>query len=92
MARRFSALPDPPCGVEKVWHLKMAKSRLGFVHCILEAYEGMAFVSTFDKESAVLEVAVMPGYDDDFQTLLAGLKNETEFEAVRMESRDNARP
>ena len=59
-----------------------------FLKFVLEAYEGMNVMSTVDNQAGIIRVAVMPGFEDDMDQLLAELGRQVEMEAVEWDVRD----
>ena len=53
-----------------------------FLKFILEAYEGMNVMSTVDNRVGIIRVAVMPGFEEDMDQLLAELGRQVEMEPV----------
>jgi hypothetical protein len=53
-----------------------------FLKFILEAYEGMNVMSTVDNRVGIIRVAVMPGFEEDMDALLAELGRQVEMEPV----------
>jgi len=53
-----------------------------YLKFILEAYEGMNVMSTVDNVAGIIRVAVMPGFEDDMDELLAELGRQVEMEPV----------
>ena len=53
-----------------------------FLKFILEAYEGMNVMSTVDNKAGIIRVAIMPGFVDDMDGLLAELGKEVTLEPV----------
>lgn len=63
----------------------MAPEDISHINGILQAYEGMGIVRTIDNKTALIEVWVMPLYEDDFLTVLEDLARETDFTIVEKE-------
>lgn len=53
-----------------------------FLKFILEAYEGMNIMSTVDNSAGIIRIAIMPGFEDDMDQLLAELGRQVEMEPV----------
>ncbi|MCX7014589.1 MAG: DUF4911 domain-containing protein [Candidatus Sumerlaeota bacterium] len=83
MAKRFPHVLAAPLPEARIWTLKMAPEEIGYVNCIFEAYEGLGIFRTADQRRGLVEVWVMPGFEDDFQAVLAGLRREVVMEIVK---------
>jgi len=53
-----------------------------YLKFILEAYEGMNVMSTVDNVAGIIRVAIMDGFEDDMDRLLAELGRQVAMEAV----------
>jgi hypothetical protein len=53
-----------------------------FLKFVLEAYEGMNVMSTVDNTAGIIRVAVMPGFENDMDALLAELGTLVSMEPV----------
>jgi len=53
-----------------------------YLKFILEAYEGMNVMSTVDNTAGIIRIAIMPGFVEDMDQLLAELGRKVEMEAV----------
>ena len=71
--------------VEKAFPLKSScekrsyridSSNIGFLKFILEAYEGMAQLTTIDPALGFIDVFIAPGCEQDFELLLSHLKTK----------------
>ncbi len=63
-------------------YFKVAHRDMVFLKFILEAYEGMNVMSTVDNKAGIIRVAIMPGFVDDMDGLLAELGKEVTLEPV----------
>lgn len=66
------------CRYFKVLHRDMV-----FLKFILEAYEGMNVMSTVDNKAGIIRIAIMPGFVDDMDELLASLGQQVMMEPVK---------
>jgi len=57
-----------------------------YLKFILEAYEGMSVMSTVDNAAGIIRIAIMPGFEDDMDALLAELGMQVAMEPVTWES------
>ena len=53
-----------------------------YLKFILEAYEGLATLTTLDSEKGLIQLAVPPGNKDSLRSLLEGLGRELKLERV----------
>ncbi|MDD2850620.1 MAG: DUF4911 domain-containing protein [Desulfuromonadaceae bacterium] len=53
-----------------------------YLKFILEAYEGMNVMSTVDNKVGIIRIAIMPGFQDDMDGLLAELGRQVNMEPV----------
>lgn len=56
------------CRYYRVRHQDMV-----YLKFILEAYEGLNVMSTVDNREGIIRVAIMPGFEEDMEALLAEL-------------------
>lgn len=56
-----------------------------YLKFILEAYEGMNVMSTVDNAAGIIRIAIMPGFEDDMDALLAELGRQVTMEPVTWE-------
>lgn len=54
-------------------YFKVNRRDMVFLKFILEAYEGMNVMSTVDNSAGIIRIAIMPGFEDDMDELLADL-------------------
>ncbi|MEI7816311.1 MAG: DUF4911 domain-containing protein [Desulfuromonadales bacterium] len=63
-------------------YFKVAHRDMVFLKFILEAYEGMNVMSTVDNKIGIIRVAIMPGFVDDIDGVLAELGKQVNMEPV----------
>ncbi|HIJ94338.1 MAG TPA: DUF4911 domain-containing protein [Desulfuromonadales bacterium] len=63
-------------------YFKVAHHDMVFLKFILEAYEGMNVMSTVDNREGIIRIAIMPGFVEDMDALLAALGKQTVMEPV----------
>jgi hypothetical protein len=63
-------------------YFKVAHRDMVFLKFILEAYEGMNVMSTVDNKEGIIRIAIMPGFVEDMDALLAELGKQTVMEPV----------
>jgi hypothetical protein len=61
-------------------YFKVAHRDMVFLKFILEAYEGMNVMSTVDNKAGIIRIAIMPGFVDDMDRLLAELGKQVTME------------
>jgi hypothetical protein len=64
------------------YRVKTEKRQIAYVNFIIEAYDGIASVSTADPEEGLLEILVAPDYEADFLKLAEALGKEIYFRIV----------
>jgi len=63
-------------------YFKVNRRDIVFLKFILEAYEGMNVMSTVDNAAGIIRIAIMPGFEDDMDALLAELGKQVVMEPV----------
>lgn len=63
-------------------YFRVKRHDMVFLKFILEAYEGMNVMSTVDNRAGIIRVAVMPGFEEDMDALLAELGRQVAMEPV----------
>jgi len=63
-------------------YFKVAHRDMVFLKFILEAYEGMNVMSTVDNKEGIIRIAIMRGFVDDMDGLLAELGRQVTMEPV----------
>ncbi|MDD2581324.1 MAG: DUF4911 domain-containing protein [Desulfuromonadaceae bacterium] len=61
-------------------YFKVAHRDMVFLKFILEAYEGMNVMSTVDNKAGIIRIAIMPGFVEDVDGLLADLGKQVPME------------
>jgi len=61
-------------------YFKVAHRDMVFLKFILEAYEGMNVMSTVDNKGGIIRIAIMRGFLDDMDGLLADLGRQVTLE------------
>jgi hypothetical protein len=61
-------------------YFKVAHRDMVFLKFILEAYEGMNVMSTVDNKEGIIRIAIMPGFVEDMDALLADLGRQVTME------------
>ena len=68
------------------YFFKVAHRDMVYLKFILEAYEGMNVMSTVDNREGIIRIAVMPGFTDDMEQLLAELGKIVTMQKVEWSS------
>ncbi|MBI5485683.1 MAG: DUF4911 domain-containing protein [Deltaproteobacteria bacterium] len=63
-------------------YFKVAHRDMVYLKFILEAYEGMNVMSTVDNKAGIIRIAIMPGFVQDMDALLAELGKQVGMETV----------
>lgn len=63
-------------------YFKVAHRDMVYLKFILEAYEGMNVMSTVDNRAGIIRIAIMPGFVEDMDGLLAELGRQVNMEPV----------
>ena len=66
-------------------YFKVAHRDMVYLKFILEAYEGMNVMSTVDNKAGIIRIAIMSGFVQDMDDLLAELGRQVWMEAVEWE-------
>lgn len=66
-------------------YFKVAHRDMVFIKFILEAYEGMNVMSTVDNRAGIIRIAIMPGFVEDMDALLAELGKQVTMEPAEWE-------
>lgn len=64
-------------------YFKVAHRDMVYLKFILEAYEGMNVMSTVDNQAGIIRIAIMPGFVEDMDALLAELGHKVKMEPVQ---------
>ncbi len=70
-------MSDAVCRYFRVKHRDMV-----YLKFILEAYEGMNTMSTVDNAAGIIRIAIMPGFVEEMDGLLAELGGRVPMEPV----------
>jgi hypothetical protein len=66
-------------------YFRIARRDMVYLKFILEAYEGMNTMSTVDNRAGIIRIAIMPGFVQDMDALLAELGTKVTMEPVEWE-------
>ena len=63
-------------------HYRMDRSQIHFLRFLLEAYEGVAILSTLDPEKGLVALLIAPGRETEATELMADLSKRIMIEKV----------
>ncbi len=63
-------------------YFRVHREDIAYFKFIIESYEGMAVVRTKDPYEAVVELMVAPGWENDLEEVLEGLRKEITIESL----------
>jgi hypothetical protein len=63
-------------------YLRVRREDIAYFKFIIESYEGLAIVRTHDPYEAIVELMIAPGWEEDVDEILEGLRREIPIEPV----------
>ncbi len=63
-------------------YFRVHREDIAYLKFIIESYEGIAVVRTKDPYEAVVELMVAPGWENDLEEVLEGLRKEITIESL----------
>jgi len=63
-------------------YFRVNQADIVYIKFITEAYEGMNVMSTIDSKEGIIRIAIMPGFEQDMDALLAELSRQVRMEPV----------
>ena len=63
--------------------LKLNRKDISYLQFLIESYEGLATVTTIDKNVAIIKLSIMPDFVSDIDEILNSLKKEIDFTEER---------
>jgi hypothetical protein len=63
-------------------YLRLRRKDIAYFKFIIESCEGMAVVRTKDPREAIVELMVAPGWEEDVEEVLEGLRREIYIESL----------
>jgi len=63
---------------------RVDRRKIAFLRFIIEAYDGLAILTTLDSEAGLIELQIAPGCVQDVETILENLKDDIMMEKVGM--------
>ncbi len=67
-------------------YFRVNRTDMVYLKFILEAYEGMNVMSTVDNGAGIIRIAIMPGFEEDMEGLLAELGTQVAMQPVEWEA------
>lgn len=64
------------------WQIRVSRQEVCYIRFLLEAYEGVAGLSTLDAGQGLLEISVPPGRDGEWELLLQDLQQQIMLEII----------
>jgi len=61
---------------------RIHRKDIAFFKFIIESFEGMAVVRTKDPQEAIIEVMIAPGWEQEVEEVLEGLRKEIEIDNI----------
>ena len=84
MLKSFNWRPNPVRILQTVTkYLRIDRREIAFVKFIIEAYDGIAVVSTLDPMAGIVKLSIAPGCETDVEMVLQDLKKDVMIEPVR---------
>ncbi|MEA1970228.1 MAG: DUF4911 domain-containing protein [Thermodesulfobacteriota bacterium] len=59
--------------------LRLNRKDIAYVKYILEGYEGLATITTVDKDNSVVQLSILPDFAYDVDGILEALKEEIDI-------------
>ena len=60
--------------------IRLRRKDIAYFKFIIESYEGLAILRTQDPHEAVVELMVAPGWEEDVDEILEGIRKEIPLE------------
>ncbi|MBW2558455.1 MAG: DUF4911 domain-containing protein [Deltaproteobacteria bacterium] len=57
-------------------NLKLERRNIAYIKYILEGYEGLATITTVDRDKSVIQLSILPDFASDVDGILEALKRE----------------
>lgn len=71
-------------------HFRVDQKHISFLKFLLEAYDGIANLTTLDPKSGHIVINIAPGCQEDVKTLLREIKDDVVMERIEHdESQEN---
>jgi hypothetical protein len=63
-------------------YFRIRREDIAYFKFIVESHEGMAVVRTKDPQEAIVELMIAPGWGEDMEEVLEGLRKEIRIESI----------
>jgi hypothetical protein len=63
-------------------YFRVRREDIAYLKFILESYEGIVLLRTTDPHEAVVELMVAPGWEEDVEEVIDGLRKEIPIEPI----------
>ena len=63
---------------------RVDRRKIAFIRFIIEAYDGLAIVTTLDSKTGLIEFQIAPGCVPDVETILQDLNQDVMMEKVQL--------
>lgn len=63
-------------------YFRIHRKDIAFFKFIIESFEGMAVVRTKDRQEAIVELMIAPGWEQEVEEVLEGLRKEIQIENI----------
>ncbi len=63
-------------------YYRLPQKEIAYLKFIIESYEGMAVVRTKDPHEAIVELMVAPGWEEELERVIEGLRNEIQIQPL----------
>jgi len=63
-------------------YFRVRREDIAYLKFVIESYEGMAVLRTRDPHEAIIELMVAPGWEEDLEKVLEGLRREMPIESL----------
>ncbi len=67
---------------------RVDRREIAFIRFIIEAYDGLAMVTTLDADTGLIEFQIAPGCEQDVETILQDLKRDIMMEKAQLPLED----
>ena len=63
---------------------RVDRREIAFIRFIIEAYDGLAVVTTLDSDTGLIEFQIAPGCEQDVEMILQDLKQDIMMEKAQL--------
>jgi len=67
---------------------RVDRREIAFIRFIIEAYDGLAMVTTLDADTGLIEFQIAPGCEQDVETILQDLMRDIMMEKAQLPLED----